>query len=54
VAAGRRLLLRADQGGRLRIPLRLGPANRFQQFSPEEKANRSRFYRVAVTVKPAG
>jgi hypothetical protein len=54
VASGRRLLLRADQDGRLRIPLRLGPANRFQQFSPEEKANPSRFYRVAVTVKPAG
>jgi S-formylglutathione hydrolase FrmB len=54
VAGGRRLLLRADQDGRLRIPLRLGPANRFQQFSPEEKANPSRFYRVAVTVKPAG
>jgi hypothetical protein len=54
VAGGRRLLLRADRGGRLRIALRLGRANRFQQFSPEEKANPSRFHRVTVTVKPAG
>jgi hypothetical protein len=54
VVGGRRQLLRADQDGRLRIALRLGPANRFQQFSPEEKANPSRFHRVSVTVKPAG
>ena len=54
VAGGRRLLLRADRDGRLRIALRLGHANRFQQLSPEEKANPSRFHRVTVTVKPAG
>ena len=53
VAGGRRLLLRADRHGRLRIALRLGRANRFQQFSPEENANPSRFHRVSVTVKQA-
>jgi hypothetical protein len=54
VAGGRRRLLRADGHGRLRIALRLGRANHFQQFSPEETANPSRFHRVTVTVRPAG
>jgi hypothetical protein len=53
VAARRREVLRADAQGRLRISLVLGPSNRFQQFTPEEKAKPSRFHRVTVRVRPA-
>jgi S-formylglutathione hydrolase FrmB len=51
---GRRTLLRANAQGRLRIVLKLGPDNRFQQFTPDEKANPSRFHRVTVTVRAGG
>jgi hypothetical protein len=30
----------------------LGPANRFQEYTPEEKAAPSRFYRRTVRVRP--
>jgi S-formylglutathione hydrolase FrmB len=45
--------IQADRRGRLRIALRLGPANRFQQYTPEENKSPSRFHRVTVTVRPA-
>jgi S-formylglutathione hydrolase FrmB len=49
----RRTTVTADRRGRLSIALRLGPANRFQQFTPEERQTPSRFHRVTVTVRPA-
>jgi hypothetical protein len=51
--AGHARLLTADRHGRLRIALTLGPSNRFQDFTPEEKATPSRFHRVKVSVRPA-
>jgi S-formylglutathione hydrolase FrmB len=53
-ARGHRTLLRADDRGRLRVVLTLGPSNRFQEFTPQEKANPSRFHRVTVTVRAVG
>ena len=53
VARGRRTLLRAGSMGRLRISFEIGPDNRFQQFTPEERATPSRFHRVTVRVRPA-
>jgi S-formylglutathione hydrolase FrmB len=50
--ATRRTTVTADRRGRLRIALRLGPANRLQQFTPEERQTPSRFHRVTVTVAP--
>jgi S-formylglutathione hydrolase FrmB len=60
----RTLMLKTDGEGRITLPVTLGPANPFQQFSPEAKAvatgrsaddtpfptfdNGSRFYRVDV------
>ena len=38
----------------LRVVLTLGPSNRFQEFTPKEKANPSRFHRVTVRVRAAG
>lgn len=54
VARGHRTLLRADDRGRLRVVLTLGQSNRFQEFTPQERANPSRFHRVTVTVRAAG
>jgi esterase/lipase superfamily enzyme len=53
VARRRRTTLRADARGRLRIAVGLGRANRFQEFTPEERATPSRFHRVTVSVRPA-
>jgi S-formylglutathione hydrolase FrmB len=50
--AARRTFVRADRRGRLTIRLTLGRDNRFQQYTPEEKQNPSRFHRVAVAVRP--
>jgi S-formylglutathione hydrolase FrmB len=47
--AGHRRLVRADEGGRLRIPLKLAPANRYQQYT----GHPSRFRRVSVKVRLA-
>lgn len=60
------MTVRTDSGGRLSIPIDLGPANIFQQYSPEANAaatgasgdsapflmfnNGSRFYRVEVRI----
>lgn len=62
--------LRTDAAGRLSLPVRLGPANRFQQYSAAADAaatggapdpapfrtvnNGSRFFRVDVSLSPAG
>lgn len=62
------LALQADARGRVSVPVRLGPANAFQQYSPEAKAaasgastdetpfplfdNGSRFFRVNVRLAP--
>jgi esterase/lipase superfamily enzyme len=44
--------VRAGRGGRLRIPIELGPANELQQFTPEERGAPSRFFRARVKIKP--
>jgi hypothetical protein len=44
-------MVTADRRGRLRISLTLGPPNRFQEYTPEEKASPSRFYRRTVRVR---
>ncbi len=65
-AAARTMTLRADRSGRLSVPIDLGRANAFQQYSPEAKAqatgpspddtpfplfdNGSRFYQVKVDI----
>jgi S-formylglutathione hydrolase FrmB len=51
VAGGARRTLAADRRGRLHISLTLGPPNRFQEYTPEEKASPSRFYRKTVRVR---
>jgi S-formylglutathione hydrolase FrmB len=43
--------LGADPHGRLHISFVLGPSNRFQEYTPEEKASPSRFHRVVVRVR---
>jgi S-formylglutathione hydrolase FrmB len=48
---GERRTLRADARGRLRMTFALGPANRLQQFTPEERASPSRFFRTVVRVR---
>lgn len=63
------IMLRSDAHGRLTVPLDLGPANPFQQYSPEAEAaasadqpdevpfqisnSGSRFYRVQVNISAA-
>jgi S-formylglutathione hydrolase FrmB len=44
--------VRSSAGGRLRIPLELGPANDMQQFTPQERESPSRFFRARVKVEP--
>jgi S-formylglutathione hydrolase FrmB len=51
--SGHARLIKADRHGRLRLALTLGPSNRFQEFTQEEKATPSRFHRVKVSVRPA-
>jgi S-formylglutathione hydrolase FrmB len=51
VAGGARRTLTADRRGRLQVSLTLGPPNRFQQYTPEEKASPSRFYRRTIRVR---
>jgi S-formylglutathione hydrolase FrmB len=45
--------IQADRAGRLRVALALGPSNRFQEFTPQERATPSRFRTVTVRVRPA-
>ena len=67
--AGKAITATADAAGRLSVPVHLGPANPFQQYSPEAKAaatgasqdatpfllfdNGSRFYRAKVRIAPS-
>jgi S-formylglutathione hydrolase FrmB len=51
VAGRARQTLTTDRRGRLHVSLTLGPANRFQQYTPEERASPSRLYRRSVRVR---
>jgi S-formylglutathione hydrolase FrmB len=44
-------VLRADRLGRLHVPVVLGPANEFQEYTAEAEGSGSRKYTVAVTIR---
>ncbi len=50
----RREAVSASRRGSLHVRLRLGPANPFQEYTPQERAAPDRFYRAGVSVRPGG